>query len=71
MGQDHRKKIIAILSSIHSSISSLPNPREIPNVILTFTVEDMADDPNVPLWVLARRAEDENLWLMPDFGLWR
>lgn len=39
--------------------------------MFAFTVEDMADDPNVPIWTLARRAEDQNLWLMPDFGLWR
>jgi hypothetical protein len=30
----------------------------------------MADHPSQPLWVLTRRPQDENLWLMPDFGFW-
>ena len=44
--------------------------RELPDIEFTFTIEDMADNPNNPIWALARRAHDQDVWLMPDFGFW-
>ncbi|OCK73490.1 hypothetical protein K432DRAFT_364806 [Lepidopterella palustris CBS 459.81] len=67
---NYRKKAIAALYAIHRAITSVPHRNSIPNIEFVFTVEDMARDPAKPLWALARRAQDQNLWLMPDFGFW-
>jgi hypothetical protein len=55
----------AILHAIYRSIISAPEP--LPNIEFAFNVDDVVGDP-APIWALARRAEDEHLWLMPDFG---
>lgn len=65
---DYRKKGLAILHSIHRSISK--DGRQIPNVEFIFSVQDMANHPTQPIWTLSRRAQDHDLWLMPDFGFW-
>ena len=70
MGEDHRKKVVSVLSSILRAITAIPSRKDIPDIEFFFTIEDMADDPNVPLWVLTRRMQDEEVWLMPDFGFW-
>ena len=69
-GEDHRKKVVAALSSIYRSMYAITDRRQLPNIEFVFTIEDMADDPNNPLWVLTRRAQDSKVWLMPDFGYW-
>ena len=70
-GEDHRKKVVAALSSIFRAMTAIPHRRQLlPDIEFVFTIEDMADDPANPLWVLTRRAQDEQLWLMPDFGFW-
>lgn len=70
MGDDHRKKVVATLSSIFRSMTAIPDRRDLPNIEFAFTIEDMANEPNHPLWVLTRRAQDQQVWLMPDFGFW-
>ncbi|PLB51292.1 DUF821 domain protein [Aspergillus steynii IBT 23096] len=38
-----------------------------------FSVEDRLDDvagPDYPIWILARKPDEESVWLMPDFGFW-
>ncbi|KAF5858943.1 hypothetical protein ETB97_003546 [Aspergillus alliaceus] len=72
-GEDHRRKIIGILSSIHRALISSPERATMPNTEFIFSVEDKVDDvagPGHPLWVLARKAEEESVWLIPDFGFW-
>ncbi|KAL5361235.1 glycosyl transferase family 90-domain-containing protein [Aspergillus floccosus] len=72
-GDDHRRKILGILSSIHRALASAPDPTAIPDTEFIFTVEDKLEDvasPEHPLWVLARKATEEAVWLMPDFGFW-
>lgn len=49
---------------------AITDRRQLPDIEFIFTIEDMADDPNNPLWVLTRRAQDSKVWLMPDFGFW-
>ena len=66
--QDHRKKALAILSSIYRAIST--DGRPIPNVEFVFSIEDFVSHPTQPIWTLSRRPQDHNLWLMPDFGFW-
>jgi hypothetical protein len=67
---DHRKKDIATLQSLYRAISVLPDRNGIPNIEFVVSVEDMAEYPSEPFWALARRPQDDNLWLMPDFGFW-
>lgn len=65
---DHRKKAIAVLYSIYRAIST--DGRPVPDVEFVFSVDDMVSHPAQPIWTLARRAQDHNLWLIPDFGFW-
>ena len=65
---DHRKKALATLYSIHRAIST--RPKAIPDIEFVFSIDDMVDCPSQPVWTLARRSQDQNLWLMPDFGFW-
>ncbi|KAK2740937.1 hypothetical protein FQN57_005941 [Myotisia sp. PD_48] len=72
---DHRRKILAILSSIHRALSAHPKPdSEKPwNFDFVFSVEDRVQDVggrNHPIWVLGRKASEEAVWLIPDFGFW-
>ncbi|KAI9925355.1 hypothetical protein ASPWEDRAFT_45718 [Aspergillus wentii DTO 134E9] len=72
-GEDHRRKIIATLSSIHRALVASPDSMAIPNTEFVFSIEDKLDDvagPDHPLWILARRPSEESVWLIPDFGLW-
>ena len=71
--EDHRRKIVAALSSIHRALAGYPERRSLPNLEFVFSIEDKAEDVNGvdhPIWVLARKATEEKLWLMPDFGYW-
>ncbi|EEP82810.1 conserved hypothetical protein [Uncinocarpus reesii 1704] len=66
--EDHRRKIVATLSSIHRALRV-----DAPNIEFAFSIEDKVDDVSGaghPLWVLARKASEESVWLMPDFGFW-
>ncbi|KAB8239122.1 glycosyl transferase family 90-domain-containing protein [Aspergillus alliaceus] len=72
-GDDHRRKILGILGSIHRALATNPDPSSIPDTEFIFSVEDKVDDvagPYHPLWVLARKPDEEAVWLMPDFGFW-
>ncbi|KAF2477315.1 uncharacterized protein BDR25DRAFT_300282 [Lindgomyces ingoldianus] len=66
----NREKAIAALHAIHRSIVSGRHSQKTPNIEFVFSVEDLPAQPSKPLWVLARRAQDHNLWLIPDFGFW-
>ncbi|KAK3714824.1 hypothetical protein LTR37_007559 [Vermiconidia calcicola] len=69
--QDHRRKVIATLSSIHRAIAAFPDRHSLPNIEFLFSIEDKAEDvasDGLPIWVLARKAREESVWLMPDFG---
>ena len=71
-GEDHRRKMLAALSSIYRALKSAPDRLSIPNIEFIFSIEDKGEDIGAaghPLWVLARKAE-EPLFLMPDFGYW-
>ncbi|KAI9845620.1 MAG: hypothetical protein M1837_004594 [Sclerophora amabilis] len=70
MGEDHREKVIGTLQNIHRALSVIQQRRDVPNIEFAFTIEDMADDPNDPVWALTRRSKDDEVWLMPDFGFW-
>ncbi|KAI9045132.1 uncharacterized protein KD926_009546 [Aspergillus affinis] len=69
---DHRRKILGVLSSIHRALVTNPGVT-IASTEFVFSVEDKLDDvagPQHPLWILARKPDEESVWLMPDFGFW-
>lgn len=49
---------------------SAPATVDVPNIEFVFSVEDLPAQPTKPMWSLARRVQDHNLWLIPDFGFW-
>ena len=73
--EDHRRKIVAILSSIHRALTSFPSTAPLPTFEFIFSIEDKLDDiadprKYPPIWALGRKATEESVWLMPDFGFW-
>ncbi|KAJ9192184.1 CAZyme family GT90 [Paecilomyces variotii] len=73
-GEDHRRKIVATLSSIHRALVASPDRAFQPDLEFIFSIEDRVDDvvedPDHPIWVLARKPTEQAVWLMPDFGFW-
>ncbi|EYE96653.1 endoplasmic reticulum-resident kdel protein [Aspergillus ruber CBS 135680] len=70
--EDHRRKILAALSSMHRALTASPE-RATDTIEFIFSVEDRVDDVyggSQPIWVLARKASEQSAWLMPDFGFW-
>ena len=67
---NHRPRAIATLHAIHQAVTAYQG--RLPNIEFTITVHDSADvnHENHTTWAYARRQEQQNLWLMPDFGLW-
>jgi hypothetical protein len=57
----------ATLHALHRAI--LTSPEALPNVEFTFNADDIAS-PDDATWAYSRKAEDDKLWLMPDFGYW-
>ncbi|PVI06578.1 hypothetical protein DM02DRAFT_667457 [Periconia macrospinosa] len=66
----NRQKALAALSALHRALVSSKDRSSIPNIEFILSVEDLPAQPKKPIWVLARRAQDQDLWLMPDFGWW-
>ncbi|KAL4926119.1 uncharacterized protein BDV17DRAFT_293742 [Aspergillus undulatus] len=81
--EDHRRKIVAALSAMHRALVSDPSrgsntatttpPQR--DIEFVFSVEDKLSDiagyhSSLPIWTLARTADEEAAWLMPDFGYW-
>ncbi|KAK2789842.1 hypothetical protein FQN53_001205 [Emmonsiellopsis sp. PD_33] len=69
--EDHRRKTLAIFSAIYRA---LPVDRStLPDTEFVFSIEDKVEDvlaSDQPLWALGRKASEESIWLMPDFGFW-
>jgi hypothetical protein len=64
-------RALAILHALHRAIITSPDP--IPNMEFSFTVADVVPDlanKHYPIWGLARKPENEEIWLMSDFGYW-
>lgn len=64
-------RALAILHALNRAIVTSPEP--LPNTEFSFTVADVVPDQeekHYPIWGLARKAEDEEIWLMSDFGYW-
>ena len=72
-GEDHRRKILAALSSMHRALTANLERSSKDTIEFIFSVEDRVDDvqgEGHPIWALARKASEQSVWLMPDFGFW-
>ncbi|CAG8941137.1 unnamed protein product [Penicillium salamii] len=72
-GEDHRRKILGTLSSIHRALAADPERASRRDVEFVFSVEDKVDDvtnPEWPVWVFSRTPTEQGVWLMPDFSFW-
>ncbi|PYH97421.1 endoplasmic reticulum-resident kdel protein [Aspergillus ellipticus CBS 707.79] len=72
-GEDHRRKIVAVLSAIHRALVADTTRALQRDIEFVFSVEDKVEDvtsSDEPIWALARTATEEATWLMPDFGFW-
>ena len=73
MGEDHRRKIVATLSAMYCLLSASPTCETTLNIEFIFSMEDQVDNVGAvghPIWVFSRKASEESVWLMPDFGYW-
>lgn len=57
---------VATLHALHRAILTSPEP--LPNIEFAFNSDDRI--PSFPLWGYARRKDDTQIWLIPDFGFW-
>ncbi|KAJ5795261.1 CAZyme family GT90 [Penicillium paradoxum] len=72
-GEDHRRKILGTLSSIHRALAADPERALIRDIEFVFSVEDKVEDVTQgewPVWVFSRTPTEEGVWLMPDFSFW-
>lgn len=63
---------IATIQAIHRAISSVPNPRLLPNIEFTIDTHDdsLNGGPKGTLWSYCRHKDNNATWVMPDFGFW-
>lgn len=72
-GEDHRRKILGVLSSIHRALAADRDRVTRRDIEFIFSVEDKVEDvtsADHPIWTFARTSTEERVWLMPDFGFW-
>ncbi|KAJ5208393.1 CAZyme family GT90 [Penicillium cf. viridicatum] len=72
-GEDHRRKILGTLSSIHRALVADPDRASRRHIEFIFSVEDRVEDvtdSEWPVWVFSRTPTEEGVWLMPDFSFW-
>lgn len=62
-------RALAILHALDRAVTASPSP--LPDTEFSFCVSDTCDPTHThTIWALSRLAEDEKMWLMPDFGYW-
>ncbi|KAI2793523.1 hypothetical protein POX_a00103 [Penicillium oxalicum] len=72
-GEDHRRKILGVLSAIHRALVADQMRSSRRDIEFVFSVEDKVEDVTSarhPVWVFARTPSEEGVWLMPDFSFW-
>lgn len=69
-----RTRYLSGLSMIYRAITSIPDPRVIPNVEFTLDRMDLPNlEPHRPgriAWAWCRNVKDNDTWVMPDFNGW-
>lgn len=60
----------ATLFSLNRALSAFPDRHLLPAIEFIFTTDDFRDRLGGSIWAYSKRDEDEDVWLMPDFGYW-
>ncbi|TKX22774.1 hypothetical protein C1H76_4808 [Elsinoe australis] len=72
--RNHRPRQLATLHALHRAVVS--SPEDLPDIEFTITDHDSPDlgvaegEKGHTTWAYSRLPEQEELWLMPDFGFW-
>lgn len=56
--------------SLNRALAAFPDRYMLPSIEFTFTTEDFSDRLGGSIWAYSKRDEDQEVWLMPDFGYW-
>ncbi|KAF2433760.1 hypothetical protein EJ08DRAFT_583334 [Tothia fuscella] len=66
----HRIRALAILNAINRAITA--TQEAIPNIEFSFSISDDADpgQEHRTIWALSHRTDEEEKWVMSDFGYW-
>lgn len=66
-----RERIVATLSLIQRALISTPAHESVPNIEFTISYDDLPtrSTHNVT-WGFTKKEEEENVWLIPDYGYW-
>ncbi|KAI9665505.1 MAG: hypothetical protein M1831_001647 [Alyxoria varia] len=72
--KDHHtyfSRVYTTLASLNRAILPFIHDRNaIPNVEFVFDFHDISGDWNLPIWSYTHNRDDNNTWLMPDFGFY-
>lgn len=71
-GEEDKSRAKAALASMYRAISSLPDPRQVPNIeFIVDTADNLGDTPKDRIvWGWCRHRDDNNTFVMPDFDGW-
>jgi hypothetical protein len=63
-------RALALLHQIHRAIVAYAG--SLPNIEFSMSLGDWPGDPDAkwPVWVLTRHVDEQDKWVMPDFGYW-
>ncbi|KIW08853.1 uncharacterized protein PV09_00778 [Verruconis gallopava] len=63
-------RALSLLHEIHRAIIAYSGP--LPNIEFSMSLGDWPGDPDAkwPIWVLTRWKDENDKWVMPDFGYW-
>jgi protein glucosyltransferase len=66
-----RERVMATLSLIHRALISSPANEPVPNIEFPISYDDMPTRSTAGVsWGFTRRKDEENVWLIPDYGYW-
>ncbi|KAL2866483.1 DUF821 domain protein [Aspergillus lucknowensis] len=59
----------ATLHSLNRALAAYADRRNLPDIEFVLSTDDFSNRES-PIWSYSKRAGDEDVWLMPDFGYW-
>lgn len=66
-----RERIMATLSLIQRALASAPTTEPIPNIEFPISYDDMPTRSTHGVsWGFTRKQDEQNVWLIPDYGYW-
>ncbi|KAI9666787.1 MAG: hypothetical protein M1831_001563 [Alyxoria varia] len=65
-----RSRPFITLSTLNRALIPFLHDPTLPNIEFIFSIEDFSVDENLPIWSYDRKVDDNNTWLMPDYGFY-